>query len=311
MSSFASQNLYLLGHPISHSKSPVMYNAVYEKLGLAWQYGLADVPTKAEAEAFLAARDFLSLNITTPYKPQAFEAATAKAASAKLALGANVLVNHNDELIAFNTDGRGCVAYLERSGFSFSGAKVVVCGTGPTALAILHECAAAGAAQVTLLGRNKTRTHDILNAYVERLQNLAYATIDLPPAQAGYRSLRQIYKEPTLKFGTYESSKNALSSADLIINATPCGMQKDDGAPFDTELLRANQVVFDCVYGHGETALVAGARKHDCVAYDGAGMLVAQAVATVGIVCDIAGVNLTLSDDELFNLMAAAAGFDV
>ena len=65
-----SEKLYVLGHPVSHSKSPVMYNAVYEKAGLPWHYGLMDVPTAPEAEAFLAARDFLSINITTPYKPR-------------------------------------------------------------------------------------------------------------------------------------------------------------------------------------------------------------------------------------------------
>ncbi len=311
MSEATSHNLYLLGHPIGHSKSPVMYNAVYEKLGLPWTYELADMATQAEADAFLAERNFLSINITTPYKPNAFEAASAKAASAKLALGANVLVNHKDALIGFNTDGQGCVSYLTRTGFEFAGAKVVVCGTGPTALAILHECAAAGAAQVTMLGRNKERTRSVLDAYVDRLYELAYATIDLPAAKPGYRTLRQIYKETALKYGTYEASKTVLSQADLIINATPCGMHEGDGAPFDTALLQANQVVFDCVYGHGETALLAAARQAGCRAFDGGGMLVAQAVATVGIVCDVASVELTLSDDELFDIMAKAAGFNV
>ena len=77
-----AESLYLLGHPIEHSKSPVMYNAVYARLGLPWRYELADLAGEEEARAFLAARDFLSVNITTPYKPHAFEAATHKAASA-------------------------------------------------------------------------------------------------------------------------------------------------------------------------------------------------------------------------------------
>lgn len=106
------QKLYVLGHPVAHSKSPVMYNAVYGKLGFPWEYRLMDCETPAEAKAFLAARDFLSINITTPYKPEALAAATARAASAKLAHGANILVKKGDALIAFNTDGRGCVGYL-------------------------------------------------------------------------------------------------------------------------------------------------------------------------------------------------------
>ena len=78
------QKLYVLGHPVAHSKSPVMYNAVYAKLGFPWEYDLMDCETPAEAKAFLAARDFLSVNITTPYKPEALAAATARAASATL-----------------------------------------------------------------------------------------------------------------------------------------------------------------------------------------------------------------------------------
>ena len=127
-----AESLYLLGHPIAHSSSPTMYNAVYERLGLPWRYGLADCATEEEARSFVEARGFLSINITTPYKPLAFEAATAKAATVKLAQGANVLVKKGDALIGFNTDGQGCVAYLERTGFCFAGKRVAVCGTGPT-----------------------------------------------------------------------------------------------------------------------------------------------------------------------------------
>ena len=86
------ERLYILGHPVAHSKSPVMYNALYERLGLPWTYALADFAELDDARAFLDAREFLSVNITTPYKPLAFQAATRKAASAQLALGANVLV---------------------------------------------------------------------------------------------------------------------------------------------------------------------------------------------------------------------------
>lgn len=305
------EKLFILGHPIAHSKSPAMYNAVYERLGLPWSYGLADYATTEEARAFLAARDFLSLNITTPYKPDAFEAATHKAATARLAQGANVLVRKGDALIGYNTDGQGCVAYLERCGFSFAGKRVAVCGTGPTALSILHACAVAGADVALLVGRDKERARQVLEGYVERFGLLANATIDLPAAQPHHRSFRTAYERTTFKFGSYATSTKAIGSADLVVNATPLGMVADDPAPFDTDLLRMGQTVFDAVYGHGETAFMRAARAAGCTAYDGAGMLVAQAVATVHIVCDLAGVEVSLTDDELFDVMAKAAGFNI
>lgn len=305
------EDLYLLGHPVGHSKSPAMYNAVYGRLGLPWRYGLKDCATEGEARAFLSARGFLSLNVTTPYKPLAFAAATAQAATAKLAQGANVLVRKGDALIAYNTDGQGCVSFLERAGFIFGGARVAVCGTGPTSLAILHACALAGADEALLLSRDKERSRDALTRYVERFGALARGPIDPPPAKEGHRSFRGAYERTAFKFGGYATSTKAIRAADLVVNATPLGMRQGDPAPFDEGLLHAGQWVFDAVYGHGQTALAAAARAAGCRTFDGAGMLVAQAVATVRAVTDIAGVAVPFSDGELFDLMARAAEFAI
>ena len=305
------ENLYILGHPVAHSKSPVMYNAVYENMGLPWSYGFMDLPTSEEAETFLAARDFLSINITTPYKPLAFEAANAKAASAKLAQGANVLVKRGEVLIGYNTDGVGCITNLERLGHSFTKKRVAVCGTGPTSLAILHAAAVAGASVVMLLGRNMERTHATLDGYLERFEALANATVDLPSLHENHRSFRETYEETLFKYGTYATSEKALSAADIIINATPLGMKPDDPAPFNTSMLHAGQVVFDCIYGHGVTPLVQTAANAGCHVYNGAGMLVAQAVETLFIVCEIQGVEIPYTREETFTLMANAAGFDL
>ena len=307
-----SEKLYVLGHPVSHSKSPVMYNAVYEKAGLPWHYGLMDVPTAPEAEAFLAARDFLSINITTPYKPEAFAAADVRAASATLAHGANVLVSKDGALIAYNTDGQGCVAYLERAGVDFRGASVVVCGTGPTSLSILHAVAQAGPDEVILIGRDKAKARNVMRTYADELGAMVGRVVDMPAFKEGHLSFSEVYKQVGFKFGSYATSRQAIAGADVIIDATPLGMKGGDPAPFDTALLSAGQTVFDVVYGHGETALARAARAAGCRFFDGAGMLVGQAVVTVGILRDITGeAALDIPEDELFALMAQAAGFNL
>ncbi len=306
-----NQSLYLLGHPIGHSKSPAMYNAVYSRMGLPWNYEPADCPTEIEAQAFIQERDFLSVNITTPYKRLAYELASANASSAKIALGANVLVRKGEALLGYNTDGQGCISYLERAGFSFAGKRVVVCGTGSTALSIMHACAIAGVDIVLLLGRDAERTRCVLEGYIERFGLMATATLDFPAARSHHRSFREAYERTSFKFGSYESSLKALASADLIINATPVGMKKQDLAPFDTSVLRPGQTVFDAVYGHGETALISAARKAGCKTHDGAGMLVAQAVATMFTVCDLSGVEVSIEEDEAFEIMAQAAQFSL
>lgn len=316
-----------------------MYNAVYPLLGLAWEYGFADIPDEADARAFLATRDFLSVNITTPYKPHAFAAADVRDASAVLAHGANVLVKRLDgTLVAYNTDGEGCVLAIKRAGFAFEGARVAVCGTGPTSLAIMRACALAGASEVRLLGRSAERAQ----ATVERYQAecVEYGAADgeekgraANPCAAPSASFRAKHQggeaggscaTPTksavarlaseasarIAGGSYAGSREYLSACDLIVNATPLGMNAGDPAPFDTSALHVGQTVFDCVYGHGTTELVRAARAAGCSASDGAAMLVAQAVATVHVVCEAAGVPVSLSDEELFAAMAAAANFD-
>lgn len=303
------QELYILGHPVAHSKSPAMYNAVYEKLGFPWHYGFADLATHDEARDFLANSDWLSINITTPYKPDAYEAATVKAASAQLAKGVNLLIRKEGQALGFNVDGDGCIRFLEREGVSFSECKAVVCGTGPTATSIVHALASAGAAEVTMLGRDKERAARIMRRYADDYRHLARTAIPMPAATDGHLGFVDAYEHVDLKYGSYETSTRAIQGADVIIDATILGMAEGDPAPFDTDLLSSDQVVMDTVYGHGITALVKAAKEHGCHTFDGAGMLVAQAAISATMVCEVSNVELDYSFDQLFDIMAKAAGF--
>ncbi len=305
----AQESLYIVGHPIAHSKSPAMYNAVYERLGLPWHYGFADLASAEEAQQFLRDEPYLSVNITTPYKPVAFEAATVLAASAKLARGVNVLVRKVDALIGYNTDGEGCVMALERAGVDLAGARVVVCGTGPTSLSIFHSLVQAGPAEVALIGRSKSRTQQVLETYAKAYYDLAHATIDLPSPRPGRPSFKEALEQVRFTYGSYDSARGALQKADVIVDATPLGMNPGDPAPFDPTLISSQQTIMDVVYGHGMTALLAEASARGAKTLDGSSMLVGQAVATLGIVLDIAGVSCELSTEELFEIMSAAAGF--
>ena len=287
------QPFFVLGHPVAHSKSPVMHNAAYRALGLPWEYGLADCATESEARAFLASDSWLGLNVTTPYKPLALEVATQCTTAAVIAQGANVLVRcgggEDGELLADNTDGAGCVAFLQHSSIALEGARAVVCGTGPTSLSIAHALAQASVCEVTLLGRNAERSRHALAGMLERCERASVAL------------------GASLSAGDYESGASSIEQADLIVDATPLGMRPGDPAPFDTSLLAANQVVLDVVYGHGETALLAAARAADCTAFDGFGMLVGQAVQTVRDFTTWLHAPLENSDVDLFAIMSDAA----
>ncbi|WP_165044486.1 shikimate dehydrogenase [Adlercreutzia sp. ZJ138] len=309
----ATEKLYVLGHPVGHSKSPAMHNAVYRALGLPWEYGFADIEHSHEAQAFIEQRSWLGLNITTPYKELAFAAADTASEAARLARGANVLVKIDGKLAAHNTDGFGCVTYLQSIGACFEGARVVVCGTGPTSFSILCACVDAGAS-VLMLGRDAQRARERVEAWRaayaacvahDEHAVCAFQTTRTAQTAREARSKREVRVEGV----SYDDSRSLISCADIVIDATPLGMKPGDPAPFDVSALHEGQWVFDAVYGHGETALAAGAKAAGCTFRSGGGMLVGQAVAAVQLFLQAAGEPDTLGFDGLLDVMARAAGF--
>lgn len=304
-----TEQLFIIGHPVAHSKSPAMHNALYQELGLDWDYGFADLEDDAEAQRFIEGRGFLGSNVTMPYKPVAFAGADIQAATAKLAGGANVLVNKDGVLICYNVDGKGCIGYLELAGVTFAEARVAVCGTGPTSLAIMHAAAEAGAADVVLLGRNKERAQACVNRYLDEYRELLSTAVPMPSSVEGHLGFAEAYEHANFRFGDYKGARRAIEDADVIIDATPLGMQAGDPAPFDVALLHEGQVTMDVVYGHGDTALLQAAKAAGARTFDGAGMLVAQAVDTAQIFFDVNGIDCALTRSQMFSLMANAAGF--
>lgn len=286
-----TERLYILGHPVSHSKSPAMHNAAYRALGLSWEYGFKDCATQANAQVFLNVRNWRGCNVTMPWKQIAYRSAEIRTAEADLAQGANTLVNWGGRVCADNTDGKGFVAYLQRCGVSFDGARVAVCGTGPTSLAIAHSCLASGAQSVRLFGRDLDKTRSIASDYSARLEKTAAGT--------------------QLEACAYGVDDEKIADADVVVDATPLGMNAGDPAPFDTAALSAGQTVFDVVYGHGETSLLRDARSVGCTSLDGSGMLVAQAVEAVRFFAKTTEAFSIPAHLDLFSVMADAAGFDL
>ena len=154
----------------------------------------------------------------------------------------------------------------------------------------MHTVAQTGVAQVTLLGRSGARCRQVLEAY---------------------RADRDAAADTCLDACSYEAGSERLAAADLVVDATPLGMDPSDSAPFDTNILGAGQTVLDVVYGHGDTATVAGARAMGCAVHDGRGMLVAQAVETVQGIAKATGAFDIPVDLDLFAVMSQAAGFDL
>lgn len=266
----------LIGDPVAHSLSPVMHNALYQELAkVKWPFGLweyravqcCDEASAAYQIDLVRTGKYRGMNITMPWKRLAASCADLADSAVHAAGGANVLVrDENLKLCAYNTDGKGAVGAIERvAGISPDGRRVVVCGTGPTSLAIATASAQAGAKAVMLLSRDEAKALKCVNRMRTALDS----------AEAS-----------TLHGMDYAHAANLVAEADIIVDATPRGMSAGDAPIVDTNLLHSGQVVLDTVYAHGTTALLEQAAERGAFVMDGLEMLVEQAALSVEIWAD-------------------------
>ena len=176
-----STECFVLGYPMAHSLSPALFAGAFEAAGLPFTYAIREEPHADAALHIMHNKQFLLMNVSTPYKALALRAATTVRREAAVAGGANVLIPATQnpcsahslapQLYADNVDGVGCIAFLKSQHAWCRNARVVLCGTGPTAFAIAHMALCEGAASVCLLSRNYQRAHERLSQYLQRVQS--------------------------------------------------------------------------------------------------------------------------------------------
>ncbi len=230
-----------------------------------------------------------------------------KGGTAKLALGANALVKMGKRSSASTPTVRAASRILSARA-STSRARWPYAARAPRRSSILHACAVAGAAWSCSSGA--TRSVALRARRITSTRSAGWRRHDRP---AGGEAHHRSFRRPTthhVQIRQLHNFDEGPSAVDLVVNATPLGMNEGD-APLRRRAPARGAARVRRVYGHGETAFVPAARAAGCTVSDGAGMLVAQAVATVRAVCDLADVDVSLSDDDLFEVMADAAHFDL
>jgi len=244
----AMRHFAVIGHPVAHSRSPFIHQAFAAQFGHRLRYSkLHAAPGSFNdvLDAFRAGGG-AGLNITLPFKVEAFERCTFKSARALAAGAVNTLVFSDDAIEGDNTDGIGLVNDIEgRLGLKLRGRAVLMLGAGGAARGALGPLQEAGCARLTVANRSLSRAAG-LGTEVCGLEELG----------------------PKLR------SEGAW---DLVINATSAGLSAQT-LPIDAQVLAEADLVYDMVYAAQPTdflkrALALGARQTS----DGLGMLVAQA----------------------------------
>jgi shikimate dehydrogenase len=247
---------YIIGYPVDHSLSPAMHNAAFHHLGLDYEYQPKAVKPGC-LEEFIEAKVrndpvVRGANVTIPHKVEAVKLMDRLDKSAKTIGAVNTIVNDDGTLTGYNTDGLGAVKALEEAYGSLRHSKVLLLGAGGAARAVAHQIA-------------------------ELVSDLSIINRSQAKAAALTESVRQVCKGASVKPGGLGDLASAISSADILINATSVGMKNSTKTTIvDPKLLRPGLLVFDLVYNPLRTKLLIDAEAAGAKVLYGAEMLVYQ-----------------------------------
>ncbi len=237
----------LIGHPVSHSISPIIHNASYRSLGLNYIYLAFDVTDLLKAINGLKELGAVGCNVTIPHKEAAYTLMEWLSDSAKQT-GAVNTVKFDNGFLGYNTDVSGVLYSLELLGEGHFD-RALLLGAGGAARSVLVGIAGR-VGKVYVTSRRIERARNILN--LGRRMGLDVEAI------------------------SWEERGKYLVKSDLLINATPLGTL-NEGIPVDPKLLEPDCYVLDLVYNPPETRLVREAIERGCRAIGGIPMLIKQA----------------------------------
>ena len=244
----------VLGHPISHSRSPKLHGHWLKRYGLPGHYVPIDVAPNDLEDALnsLKMLGFVGANVTIPHKETVLRYADHVTDRATLIGAANTLIFTQDgKLHADNTDGYGFLENLRQGapGWRASEGPALVLGAGGAARAILVSLLDAGVPDVILTNRTRVKAESLADDFGKRVRVVDWHMIG-----------------------------DVLPSAATLVNTTSLGMVGQPELRLPLEGLHSGQVVTDIVYTPLETGLLRAAREVGCVTVDGLGMLLHQAV---------------------------------
>jgi shikimate dehydrogenase len=249
--SIAPRRACVMGHPVAHSRSPMIHNYWLKALGIPGSYELKDLT----AEAFpgfvgnLAGNGYVGGNVTVPHKEAAFRAVAARDAAAEAVGAVNTLWLENGRLMGGNSDTHGFIANLDDSapGWDVPGCRAVVLGAGGAGRSAAYALKQRGV-QVDLVNRTPARAEELARRFA-----------------------------PGVHAHGFDAVPRLLAHADLLVNCTSLGLAGKAPLEVDLAPLKPGAVVYDVIYVPLETALLAAARERGHRTVDGLGMLLQQA----------------------------------
>jgi len=240
-----------IGYPTHTFKSPMIYNPYFEEAGInavVVPMGCKTDHYPAFLQAVFSLENIRGALITMPHKVTTVGLLDEVTATVRVAGACNAVKRLADgRLVGDMFDGAGFVRGVQRKGFDLQGRSVLVVGTGGVGCAIAASLAGAGIAAITLF--------DVNQASCEALA----------------QRIRQNHPQIQVHTGSNDPAPH-----DLVVNATPMGMNEGDPLPMDVSRLAPSTFVGEVVMKAETTAFLAAAQARGCQTQVGTDMLYEQ-----------------------------------
>ena len=241
----------IIGHPVTHSFSPLMHNAAFRNLNLDHIYVAFDVLPENIQSAIqgLKSLNIKGINVTVPHKTHVLPYLDEVTTTAQRIGAVNTIKYKDGKWVGTNTDGKGFLRSLESLSFTPEHKKVVLLGAGGAARAILVALCEAKAAHILIVNRTPQKAQSLVEAF------------------------SPIFPEVQIDAVTLNDLSSA--SVDFLINTTTVGMKSDD-SPVDLNQFSQVGYVADIIYAPAKTALLKQAETLNIPFINGIGMLLYQ-----------------------------------
>ena len=256
--------LGVFGDPVEHSLSPQMQNAALKHCKIDMQYARFHIlPDELrQAVGLIHKLEFVGINLTIPHKISVLELLEAAEDNVKRIGAVNVVKVEGGKLRGFNTDGRGFArAIREEFSVDLRDLRVMILGAGGAARAIALQCAKENCERLVITNRS-----------IEKAQKLADELRDFfagPKVLGPVARLQAIpLEEAAIRF--------QIGNVDLVVNATPIGLNRGDPSPIPARLLAPHVMVYDTIYSAERTPFVSAAIEAGARATNGLSMLLHQ-----------------------------------
>ena len=244
-----SKQFAVIGNPIEQSRSPELHHAFAEKTGIDLSYSKRLAPLDgfvANIQEFFA-QGGMGMNVTVPFKEQAFAACAVLTERAKIAKAVNTLWMQDGKLYGDNTDGQGLVDAIKALDWKLDNSELLIIGAGGATRGVIYPLVQAGAKKIVIANRTLARAEQLVT--------------DLKPAvpQATLEAI---------------SLNDLAGHFDIVINATSASLTGD--ALVLPEALQF-EYAYEMAYGK-PSSFLDQAKTRGVPTSEGYGMLVGQAI---------------------------------